>query len=280
MAQAYNAPTVLEPQDTTSDTGVLLGELFDLQTGDSGLGGPVLDWKPFCRALEKSPCRANESDSIEPQLAAGMEIVSAEGNQTAVYLAAKRLFDLAGAIVLLILLSPIMLTTFVVLAITTRGKPLFRQTRLGYRGRPFSMLKFRSMSVDAESKLDEIENEQDGPIFKNRTDARITRIGRFLRVTSIDETPQLFNVLAGHMALVGPRPPISEEVAQYEPWQRRRLSVKPGLTCLWQVSGRSDISFERWVEMDIWYVDNQNFINDLKLFLQTPWSVLSRRGAY
>ncbi len=277
MAQTCNAPTVLEPQDISSTTSILLGELFDLQTGN---GAPVLDRKPFFRTLEISPCRGNDSDSIEPQLSAGLEVVPAEGNQSGVYLAAKRLFDFVGAIALLILLSPIMLTTFVVLSITTRGKPLFRQTRLGHRGRPFTMLKFRSMSVGAESKLDEIENEQDGPIFKNRTDTRITRIGRFLRVTSIDETPQLFNVLAGHMALVGPRPPIGDEVAKYEPWQRRRLSVKPGLTCLWQVSGRSDIDFERWVEMDIWYVENQNFLNDLKLFLLTPWSVLSRRGAY
>lgn len=219
-------------------------------------------------------------NSIKPQLAAGLEIVPAEGNRSAVYLAAKRLFDIVGAIALLILLSPIILATFAVLMFTTRGKPLFRQTRLGHRGRPFTMLKFRTMSSDAEAKRDEVENEQDGPIFKNRTDSRITCIGRILRVTSIDEMPQLFNILAGHMALVGPRPPIGEEVAKYKPWQRRRLSVKPGLTCLWQVSGRSDIGFERWVEMDIWYVENQNFANDLKLLLQTPWSVLSRRGAY
>ncbi|MBN2292671.1 MAG: sugar transferase [Pirellulales bacterium] len=280
MAPANSSSSILTLRDETVETSVLLGELLDLQIDNPGLNYPMLAWKPFSTDRAAYRRHNQHSHSIEPQIAAGLEIVPAEGNRSSVYLAIKRIFDIVGAICLLVLLSPVMLTTFVVLMFTTRGKPLFRQIRLGHRGRPFTMYKFRSMSIDAESKKSEIENEQDGPIFKNRSDARITRIGRFLRVTSIDEMPQLFNVLAGHMALVGPRPPIGEEVAKYEPWQRRRLSVKPGLTCLWQVSGRSDIGFERWVEMDIWYVENQNFINDLKLFLLTPWSVLSRRGAY
>ena len=279
MAHVNNTG-ILQSKNTVSETSILLGELFDRQIDNPGLHSPMLAWKPFTKTREEKHRLPELFYSIKPQLAAGLEIVPAEGNRTAVYLATKRLFDIVGAIALLILLSPIMLSTFVVLAITTRGKPLFRQTRLGHRGRPFTMIKFRTMSVDAEAKQDRVENEQDGPIFKNRSDSRITRIGRYLRVTSIDEMPQLFNVLAGHMALVGPRPPIGEEVAKYKPWQCRRLSVKPGLTCLWQVSGRSDIGFERWVEMDIWYVENQNFAYDLKLLLQTPWSVLSRRGAY
>ena len=142
------------------------------------------------------------------------------------------------------------------------------------------MPKFRTMRLDAEQLQHVVVNEKDGPIFKNRRDPRITRIGRFLRSASIDEMPQLFNVLLGSMSLVGPRPPVAREVVQYEPWQRLRLSVKPGLTCLWQISGRSEIQFEQWVRMDLWYVKNQGFLTDLKLLARTPASVLSRRGAY
>jgi lipopolysaccharide/colanic/teichoic acid biosynthesis glycosyltransferase len=120
----------------------------------------------------------------------------------------------------------------------------------------------------------------DGPVFKNRQDPRVTRIGRVLRTLSIDELPQLFNVLAGHMSLVGPRPPLLKEVEQYEPWQRRRLAVKPGLTCVWQVSGRNEVGFDDWVRMDLWYIDNQHLLTDLKLLARTPSIVLSRRGAY
>jgi lipopolysaccharide/colanic/teichoic acid biosynthesis glycosyltransferase len=134
--------------------------------------------------------------------------------------------------------------------------------------------------LDADRLQHAVANEKDGPIFKNRRDPRITRIGRLLRSTSIDEMPQLFNVLSGSMSLVGPRPPVAEEVAQYKPWQRRRLAVKPGLTCLWQISGRSEIQFEHWVRMDLWYLENQSFSTDLKLLVRTPASVISRRGAY
>ena len=214
------------------------------------------------------------------RLAAGEPLVAAEGNPSTAYRVAKRVLDVVGALALLAVLGPVMLAVYVTLLITTRGKPLFFQKRLGLRGRPFTMVKFRTMTLDAEQRRDEVANEKDGPIFKNRRDDRITRVGRFLRRTSLDETPQLFHVLAGRMSLVGPRPPIGAEVAQYEPWQRRRLSVKPGLTCLWQVSGRSEIGFVEWVRMDLWYVRNQSFRTDLKLLVQTPWSVLSRRGAY
>ena len=142
------------------------------------------------------------------------------------------------------------------------------------------MIKFRTMRLDADKLQHVVKNEKDGPIFKNRRDPRITRIGRLLRSTSIDEMPQLFNVLSGSMSLVGPRPPVAKEVVQYQPWQRRRLSVQPGLTCLWQVSGRSEIGFEEWVRMDLWYVRNQSFLTDLKLLARTPVSVVSGRGAY
>lgn len=210
----------------------------------------------------------------------GRTLLQPSGNRSLGYRLAKRLLDVLGGAVLLVLLAPVMLMTFVVLLVTTRGRPLFIQRRVGLGGRLFPLLKFRTMCLDAEIKQHLVRNEQAGPIFKNRRDPRITRIGAFLRSTSIDETPQLFNVLAGHMSLVGPRPPVPKEVAHYEPWQLERLAVKPGLTCLWQVSGRCEIGFEDWVRMDIWYVRNQTLRTDLRLLLATPRSVLSRRGAY
>ncbi|HEX3656559.1 MAG TPA: sugar transferase [Pirellulales bacterium] len=206
--------------------------------------------------------------------------IAPSGNRSLAYTIAKRVFDIAAGLVLLVLFSPVMLVTLLVLMVTTRGMPLFRQQRVGRCGREFTMLKFRTMHVDAVARQSAVVNEMDGPVFKNRRDPRITRLGRILRSTSIDELPQLLNVLAGHMSLVGPRPPIMKEVLQYEPWQQRRLAVKPGLTCLWQVSGRNEIGFEDWVRMDLWYIDHQNLLVDLKLLLLTPVSVLSRRGAY
>jgi lipopolysaccharide/colanic/teichoic acid biosynthesis glycosyltransferase len=233
--------------------------------------------RPAAR-IRKSP-----SELVSPfqrRLAAGEPCVPAEGNRRLAYLAAKRAFGIAGALVLLVILAPVMLTVLLVLAVTTRGKPIFRQVRLGLHGRPFVLYKFRTMVVDAENRRHEVANEHSGPIFKNRRDPRITRLGRLLGRTSLGETPQLFNVLAGHMSLVGPRPPLASEVARYQPWQRRRLAVRPGLTCLWQVSGRSEIGFDDWARMDLWYVRNQNLRTDLGLLLKTPLSVLSGRGAY
>lgn len=208
------------------------------------------------------------------------EWVAPGGNRNVVYLGVKRLSDIVGALALLAILGPLMLVVLVVLTVTTRGRPLFSHERLGRCGRPFRLYKFRSMRLDAAEVQHLVKNDQSGPIFKNRSDHRITRIGRILRMTSIDETPQLINVLRGEMSLVGPRPPLAREVASYEPWQLRRLSVKPGLTCLWQVSGRSNIGFDEWVRMDVWYIDHQNVVTDLRLLLKTPWSVLACRGAY
>lgn len=217
---------------------------------------------------------------FQRNLAAGREIVEPEGNRSQQYCKLKRTMDIVGALFLLAALSPILIAVYLVLLVTTRGKPIYRQTRLGYRGRPFTMYKFRTMRPDADRRLAEVVNEKDGPVFKNRRDPRVTRFGRLLRVTSLDETPQLLNVLLGQMSLVGPRPPILCEVEKYEAWQRRRLSVKPGLTCLWQVSGRSEIGFQQWVRMDLWYVRHQNLWTDLALLVKTPWSVLTGRGAY
>jgi lipopolysaccharide/colanic/teichoic acid biosynthesis glycosyltransferase len=206
--------------------------------------------------------------------------IRAEGNHSAEYQIVKRALDIAGSLVLLVLLSPILLTVLAVLAITTRGKPLFAQERVGHCGRRFRMYKFRTMRLDADKLQHLVENEKDGPIFKCRFDPRITRLGRWLRKTSIDELPQLVSVLLGDMSLVGPRPPVPKEVAQYKAWQRRRLAVKPGLTCLWQVSGRSDVGFEDWVRMDIWYLRNQSLWTDLKLLVRTPLKVVMCKGAY
>jgi len=206
--------------------------------------------------------------------------VSPGGNLSPAYRIAKRLLDIVGASGLLVVLGPVMLAVFLILLVATRGKPLFWQLRAGYRGRPFLMLKFRTMALDAARRQHEVPNEKDGPIFKNRRDPRVTRFGRLLRKTSLDETPQLFHVLFGRMSLVGPRPLPVEEVARFEPWQRRRLAVMPGLTCLWQVSGRSEIGFDDWVRLDLWYVRHQGLWTDLKLLLSTPASVLGCRGAY
>ena len=188
--------------------------------------------------------------------------------------------SISSVLLFIVLFSPLLAGVFVVLWVTTKGRPLIRQERVGHLGRRFPMFKFRTMRLDAERLQHLIRNEQSGPIFKNRRDPRITRIGRILRRTSMDELPQLFNVLAGHMSLVGPRPPLAKEVAQYKAWQRRRLAIKPGLTCLWQISGRCEIGFDEWVRMDIWYAQNQSLLTDLKLLVQTPMSVLSCRGAY
>jgi lipopolysaccharide/colanic/teichoic acid biosynthesis glycosyltransferase len=217
---------------------------------------------------------------IALRLATGKPLVSQQGNLSPVYLGVKRAMDIAGALVLIAMLSPVMLLTLIALTITTKGRPLYSQERIGLCGRPFRMWKFRTMHVNADQMQHLVQNEKDGPIFKNRRDPRVTRIGRILRSFSIDETPQLFSVLLGQMALVGPRPPIAKEVVRYTPRQLNRLAIKPGLTCLWQVSGRSEIGFEDWVEMDLWYMEHQNLWTDLVLLVRTPWSVLSRRGAY
>jgi lipopolysaccharide/colanic/teichoic acid biosynthesis glycosyltransferase len=273
-------PVVLPDADRDSTA---VAEVPDEWLEAGALGGAIVVSPPA--EQPQRPARSREPADrhlswLEARLAAGREVVAPEGNRSDAYLRAKRALDAGGALVLLMLLSPILLITYLVLLVTTRGKPIFRQERLGYCGRPFTMYKFRTMHLDAAARQHEVTNEHAGPIFKNRRDPRVTRIGRFLRATSIDEMPQLINVLWGQMSLVGPRPPLAGEVAQYTPWQLRRLAVKPGLTCLWQVSGRSEIGFDQWVSMDLWYIRNQGLWTDLGLLAKTPWSVLSRRGAY
>jgi lipopolysaccharide/colanic/teichoic acid biosynthesis glycosyltransferase len=234
---------------------------------------------PSSSAAIEMPRRIDRLPPRQSAVSLEWPLVAPAGNRSSIYLFAKRTIDLAGGLTLFILLSPLLIAMLLVLAITTKGRPIFCQQRLGFCGRPFRMYKFRTMVVNALELQAEVANEKDGPIFKNFADPRITRIGRFLRSFSIDEMPQLMNVVLGQMSLVGPRPPLANEVAQYKPWQLQRLAVKPGLTCLWQVSGRSEVGFDQWVEMDLWYLKNQSVTTDVSLLLKTPWSVITRRGA-
>lgn len=198
------------------------------------------------------------------------------------YEISKRILDVIGAGVGLLLVAPLMLVIAVAIKLDSPGPVLFRHMRLSRNGEPFEMLKFRSMYQGAVTRQASLvgDNDISGPVFKIRADPRITRLGKFIRKYSIDELPQLWHVLVGDMSLIGPRPPVPEEVARYEPWQRERLAVKPGLTCIWQVSGRSDIPFDEWVRMDIEYVRNRNIWLDLRLLLQTIPAVFTGRGAY
>ena len=179
------------------------------------------------------------------------------------------------------ILAPFLLLVAALIKLTSKGPVFFRQARVGLHGRPFNMFKFRTMVVNAEALKDQLQakNERAGPVFKIKSDPRVTPAGRFLRKHSIDELPQLINVLRGDMSIVGPRPPVPKEVAQYEAWQQRRLSVRPGLTCIWQVSGRDQISFQEWMYLDMRYIDHWSLAEDLSLILQTVPVVLSGRGA-
>lgn len=194
----------------------------------------------------------------------------------------KQLSDIVVAALSLIVLSPALAAIALAVKLGSRGPVLFRQVRCGFHGRPFTLLKFRTMVDGAEHQLDRVAhlNEVNGPAFKARKDPRVTRLGRWLRRFSLDELPQLVNVLRGEMSLVGPRPPIPEEVARYEHWQRRRLSMKPGLTGLWQVSGRAEIDdFDSWINLDLAYIDQWSLWLDLKIMARTLPAVLSARGA-
>jgi len=196
-------------------------------------------------------------------------------------LVAKALVDRIGALCGLILLSPLMAVTALAIKIDSRGPVFFWQTRSGLNGRLFRLWKFRTMCCQAETMKEELRNlnEMSGPVFKVRNDPRVTTVGRILRRTSLDELPQLLNVLKGDMSLVGPRPPLPHEVAQYEPWQHRRLSVKPGVTCTWQVNGRNAIDFEDWMKMDLEYIDNWSLWKDAKILAQTLPAVIKGEGA-
>lgn len=193
----------------------------------------------------------------------------------------KRLIDIVGASLGIVAASPILLAAVVAIKLTDAGPVFFIQQRAGLGGKPFNMLKLRSMHANAEALKQALMhlNEQDGPTFKIQNDPRITRVGRFIRKTSIDELPQLLNVLMGEMSLVGPRPPTFDEVQKYKRWHHKRLQVTPGLTCIWQVSGRGDgVSFAEWVRMDVQYIRQRNLWQDLRLILGTVPAMLLQRG--
>jgi lipopolysaccharide/colanic/teichoic acid biosynthesis glycosyltransferase len=198
------------------------------------------------------------------------------------YLTVKRLVDIVGALAGLLLLVPLLPFIVVMIKLETPGPVLFSQVRVGRRGRQFHCHKFRSMSCDAESRKDELAhlNEFRGAAFKIKDDPRITRVGRFLRRSSLDEFPQLWNILRGDMSIVGPRPQVPDEVAQYSPEQALRLLAKPGLTCLWQVSGRSQVDFDEWMALDREYVRQRSLRYEVGILLRTLPAVIERKGAY
>ncbi|MEW6096889.1 MAG: sugar transferase [bacterium] len=195
----------------------------------------------------------------------------------------KSIFDRVGALLALLILGPIlMLPIMLIIKLTSgKGEPvIFWQTRVGLNLRQFYFYKFRTMVIDAEEKKSSLEhlNEMDGPVFKIRSDPRITKFGRFLRKYSLDELPQFFNVLKGEMSIVGPRPPLPEEVERYEPCQYRKFNMKPGMTCIWQVSGRNKVGFKEWMRMDLEYIDNFSLWLDFKILIRTIWTVVAGEG--
>jgi len=196
-------------------------------------------------------------------------------------LAIKKIMDINVSIIMIIILSPVLLSITVFIKLTSPGPIVYRQTRVGLRGRQFGLYKFRTMVVNAEilRKSLEAENEADGPVFKIKDDPRVTWIGKFLRKSGLDELPQLFNILKGEMSLIGPRPPIQEETKLYKRWQLRRLSVKPGLSCFWQIKpDRNSIKFEKWMELDLAYIDNWSLRLDFIILLKTIKTVFQRTG--
>lgn len=202
--------------------------------------------------------------------------------KTISYLILKRIIDIIGSIIGIVLVSPVLLVTAVLIKLESKGRIFFSQTRVGLHGKEFKIYKFRSMVDGAEALRKSIEhkNEMSGPMFKVRGDPRITKIGRFIRKTSIDELPQLINVLKGEMSLVGPRPSLPSEVEKFEAWMLKRLEVKPGLTCYWQVSGRNNICFEDWMKLDIDYVNHRNMQLDIKLIFKTIILLFGDKNAY
>jgi exopolysaccharide biosynthesis polyprenyl glycosylphosphotransferase len=196
-------------------------------------------------------------------------------------LAIKKIMDIGISLFMIVVLSPVLLAIALLIKSTSSGPVIFKQARVGLRGRQFSLFKFRTMIVNAEylKKQLEADNEADGPVFKIKDDPRVTKIGKFLRRTGLDELPQLFNILKGEMSLIGPRPPLPSETVQYKRWQLRRLSVKPGLSCFWQIKpDRNNIKFEKWMELDLAYIDNWSLRLDFIILLKTIRTVFQRTG--
>ncbi len=242
-------------------------------------------------ALEELGIRTLFSLDIFPHNRAWVEISSfaqvpvitfSNTPATAVQLFLKRVIDIVVSILLLVMLAPIIMAVAILIKITSRGPVFFKQRRCGLNGREFTLYKFRTMVEDAEKRLEEVRhlNTVNGPAFKAKDDPRVTSIGKFLRRYSLDELPQLWNVLKGDMSLVGPRPPIPDEVKRYKRWQKRRLSMKPGITGLWQVSGRSELDFNEWMALDMKYIDSWSLWLDLKIMIRTVPAILSGKGAH
>ena len=211
-----------------------------------------------------------------------IDLENIQTNNSIFYIVSKRIIDIIGSLAGLIFLSPLFLIVAILIKLEDpKGKVFFSQERNGKYPGTFKMYKFRSMVHNAEELLEKLkdQNEQTGPVFKIKEDPRITRVGKFIRKTSIDELPQLFNVLRGDMSLVGPRPPIPREVEQYTTYQMQRLGVKPGLTCLWQVGGRNSVDFDVWVELDIEYIKNRSLWLDIKLIIKTVFVLFGDRNA-
>jgi exopolysaccharide biosynthesis polyprenyl glycosylphosphotransferase len=194
----------------------------------------------------------------------------------------KRFMDIAVATLILLLVLPVMPVIILLIKLDSPGPVLFRQKRVGKDGREFDFFKFRSMHLGAENVIASLRplSGVDGPVFKLKEDPRITGTGRFLRRSSLDELPQLLNVLKGDMSIVGPRPNLPSEVSQYLPWQKRRLDVTPGITCYWQIAGRSHIGFQEWMRLDLEYIRSRSLVTDIKIMLKTIPAVIARKGAY
>ena len=220
--------------------------------------------------MENSLRKLREDERIQPK----------EGP---IYLFFKRAMDIIGSLCGIILLSPLLIIVALAIKIEDpKGSIFFSQQRCGKDNKLFPMYKFRSMVSNAEELLEELmeHNEMDGPVFKIKDDPRITRVGKFIRKTSIDELPQLFNILIGHMSIVGPRPAIPHEVAEYSHYHKQRLLVKPGLTCIWQVSGRNSIGFDEWMEMDLEYIEKRDLWMDIKLIFKTVFVLFGDENAH
>jgi lipopolysaccharide/colanic/teichoic acid biosynthesis glycosyltransferase len=193
----------------------------------------------------------------------------------------KSIISMIIAFILLVVFSPILMLLCLTIKLTSKGPILFKQRRIGLNGEVFNILKFRTMVVDAEQlKKDLVKyNEADGPVFKIKEDPRVTKIGKFLRKSGLDELPQLLNILLGHMDLVGPRPPLEVEVEQYKQWHKKRLSVKPGITCIWQITpNRHDVTFDEWVRMDLEYINNWTFKMEFGLMFKTFLTMIRGDG--
>lgn len=226
---------------------------------------------------------SNETSIIKQKNTNYLELEKVTPYENKGYLVIKRILDIVISFMGIIFLSPIFLIVGLLIKVEDgNGNVIFKQVRVGKDGKEFVMYKFRSMVANAEELKAKLmdQNEAIGPVFKIKDDPRVTKVGRFIRKTSIDELPQLFNVLKGDMSLVGPRPPLPEEVVQYTPYEWQRLSVKPGLTCYWQVSGRSSLPFDEWVRLDLKYIQERNLLVDLKLIIRTVFVLFGSKNAY